>query len=740
MLATSIHNNININMNPSTSDNITVSANNITTTNTIITADTVVTAAVVATKATNSNRTVTVAEAANAIEHPYKLKLLQHIRTHKIADEINNHLKQQAQQQATTELEITNKILDEQLPSRTILVGALVDLTTMDEDKMINENKQREKNELSNKKRKMAVTSSNQATEASNTNKKARNKISQATKLKVLELKSQGMTYEAIAKQLKLKSQNSVKSIVKNQQNILRQVNPNESEVNANQTFRLREGKLPHLEKMLVQWIAIQRSKQPPLPITYDIVVSKADEFRSHVLSYLTQTIEYKAKEEQFSYLIRNYKAAKFSQGWVHAFLQRNRLGSFVMHGEGGSAPAATIEAGRADLQNELANYKLSDIYNIDELALFYGILPTRTIDFLKRKSTARGLKRDKRRVTAVLCCNADGSDKIMPLIIGRAIKPKSFVGINMANLPCKYTNSPKAWMNFSIFQKTLHDLSIRIYQSDPNRKIILLIDNAGSHIGVENLSFSNLKIKCLPPNCTSHLQPLDAGIIRATKARYRNQLLRHILNRYDLNELYAKPTVLDAIRFFAAAWKQVAIQTIKNCWRHTNILSKAQNDLLKDEVDETKVQNEEQRIIEEVKNTVQNLILNTETKTSEGIIDYITIDDNEPTENEVTAQMLALHILNNSGVETARNNDSSESDSDAQIIEPPDKPEPISKAQILDACNTISTYLLRVPSPGNGSVPMDQLQDIVEFIERMQEKALVQKNITSYFSINSVQ
>src|SRR4051794_28783513 len=93
-----------------------------------------------------------------------------------------------------------------------------------------------------------------------------------------------------------------------------------------------------------------------------------------------------------------------------------------------------------------------------------------------------------------------------------------------------------KAWMNFAIFEKTLKELSVRIYQSNSNRKVILLIDNPGSHISVENLTFNTLKIKLLPPNCTSQLQSLDAGIIRASKARDRKQSLRHILDRYDLN------------------------------------------------------------------------------------------------------------------------------------------------------------------------------------------------------------
>ena len=44
-------------------------------------------------------------------------------------------------------------------------------------------------------------------------------------------------------------------------------------------------------------------------------------------------------------------------------------------------------------------------------------------------------------------------------------------------------------------------------------RKILLLIDNAPSHIFEED-KLTNVKVAFLPPNMTSHIQPMDAGII----------------------------------------------------------------------------------------------------------------------------------------------------------------------------------------------------------------------------------
>ena len=50
------------------------------------------------------------------------------------------------------------------------------------------------------------------------------------------------------------------------------------------------------------------------------------------------------------------------------------------------------------------------------------------------------------------------------------------------------------------------------------NRNILLLADNAPTHIINETIQLSNINVHFLPPNTTSHLQPLDAGIINSFK------------------------------------------------------------------------------------------------------------------------------------------------------------------------------------------------------------------------------
>ncbi|CAG8832485.1 12162_t:CDS:1, partial [Cetraspora pellucida] len=102
---------------------------------------------------------------------------------------------------------------------------------------------------------------------------------------------------------------------------------------------------------------------------------------------------------------------------------------------------------------------------------------------------------------------------------------------------------------------------------------------NCSSH----KLDFLNLQyvdVHFLPANTTSKIQPMDAGIIMSFKRHYRRHhiawMLQQIETEYRAEDL--KMDVLQAIRYTIQAWKEVTNDTIRNCWRHTNILPKSFN------------------------------------------------------------------------------------------------------------------------------------------------------------------
>ena len=108
--------------------------------------------------------------------------------------------------------------------------------------------------------------------------------------------------------------------------------------------------------------------------------------------------------------------------------------------------------------------------------------------------------------------------EKLKPLVIGRSENPRAFKNMNKCKLPATYRWNKKAWMTSSLFEEYLNDLNHKMKKS--NRSILLLLDNATPHV---DLPLSNVKLVFYPPNCTSHIQPLDQGIIRSFKAYYKH-------------------------------------------------------------------------------------------------------------------------------------------------------------------------------------------------------------------------
>ena len=100
-------------------------------------------------------------------------------------------------------------------------------------------------------------------------------------------------------------------------------------------------------------------------------------------------------------------------------------------------------------------------------------------------------------------------------------------------------------------------------------RKVILFLDNATVHPTPLIDMYSNIKMVFLPKNTTSHLQPLDTGIIQSFKTKYRKKLMRYVIARINddltASEIGNGIDILQAITWAADSWKEVSVETIKN-------------------------------------------------------------------------------------------------------------------------------------------------------------------------------
>ena len=100
------------------------------------------------------------------------------------------------------------------------------------------------------------------------------------------------------------------------------------------------------------------------------------------------------------------------------------------------------------------------------------------------------------------------------------------------------------------------------------NRKVM---DNALCHPESLSERYSNIKVVFLPKNTTCRLHPLDAGIVRNSKLKYRKKLLKFVISRINDNvkatDIIQEVDVLKAISWIKSAWGEVLGETIVNCF-----------------------------------------------------------------------------------------------------------------------------------------------------------------------------
>jgi hypothetical protein len=269
---------------------------------------------------------------------------------------------------------------------------------------------------------------------------------------------------------------------------------------------RIRGAKYPELEEALYLWFCEMRAIQAP--IDNSMLIQKAEYFAQ----MLTDQDGLPMIDPKF----------KFSGGWIEGFRERHFITFKHLHGEGGSCEKSEIMKNREELKAITAQYLPEDIYNADEFATFYKLLPNRTLAD-KNNRDERGIKTNVERITGMVCCNSDGSDRTRLLVIHKFKNPHCFSRTRFdPNTIVDYYYNSSAWMTQQIFSSWLLKFSEYIKStSKPNRKVLLLIDNCSGHVGAQNLSnLANVQVHFLPPNTTSHLQPCDAGIIRSLKSK----------------------------------------------------------------------------------------------------------------------------------------------------------------------------------------------------------------------------
>jgi hypothetical protein len=143
------------------------------------------------------------------------------------------------------------------------------------------------------------------------------------------------------------------------------------------------------------------------------------------------------------------------SSDWLSSFKDWHGLVFKKLAGESAEVSVKSTDAWLECLPSLLEGFEPRDVYSADETGLFFNVLPDRTLVY--KGETCHGGRHTKDRLTVLLCVNSGGSDKQVPIVIGKSSKPRCFKDVK--KLPIKYYANSKAWMTTEIFCSFLHSL-----------------------------------------------------------------------------------------------------------------------------------------------------------------------------------------------------------------------------------------------------------------------------------------
>ena len=135
---------------------------------------------------------------------------------------------------------------------------------------------------------------------------------------------------------------------------------------NANVSFtpkKLKEAPFAVPGSGIMSFISLARSAE--ISVTHSIIAAKA--------IYLGDKILLKDLPEWQACVLRQFSA---SREWTDKFVNRHGLQSVALHGEAGSVDIAGVAADIAELRAKVREYKLQNIYNMDETGLILNFFP----------------------------------------------------------------------------------------------------------------------------------------------------------------------------------------------------------------------------------------------------------------------------------------------------------------------------------------------------------------------------
>lgn len=153
-----------------------------------------------------------------------------------------------------------------------------------------------------------------------------------------------------------------------------------------------------------------------------------------------------------------------------------------------------------------LQGFDPKDIYNGDEIGLFFRALPTKSLALKGEKCTGGKISKER-----LFFLSQYGGQLLKPLVIGEAARPRSFRHLHLKKLPVIWRSNRRAWMTAALMEELLNNFNSQMKE---NCHVLLFIDNATCY---PHIDLSNVKLAWFPPN-TGVTQSMDQDVIYTMK------------------------------------------------------------------------------------------------------------------------------------------------------------------------------------------------------------------------------
>ncbi|XP_026816812.1 tigger transposable element-derived protein 4-like [Rhopalosiphum maidis] len=440
---------------------------------------------------------------------------------------------------------------------------------------------------------------------------------------------------------------------------------------------RARKGKCPEVDEALSEW--------------FSLITSRGDPVSGPMLKLKAEELSQKLGNNQFI----------ASNGWLSRWKNRHEIKLKRVHDEKASANASTSNDWKVNrLKIILNDFSPDNIFNADETGLYYRATPDGSLCF--KKEVLSDSKKAMDRITVLLCVNMTGSDKRKLLVVGKSLKPRCFKNMSINKIPVHYHANKNAWMTSSIFLNWLCEWDKELQAK--SRSILLLIDNCAAH--PKNVELKNITLEFLSPNTTSLIQPLNMGIIKNLKMRYRMKLVNFILEKIEeklfdssatASQISRKINILQAIQFISESWREISCTTIMNCFAYCGFsnLVVPQSEFIE--------LNEQFLLIQNHK-------------------EFENIDENAPCfdNNEDICDVVVENILKKRKLKEGEEEDDYDGD-----IEPP-----VTTREAKKCIDLLQKFFMQ---EGNENSPSDKLEACAHFVNQIHTEQLRQQTITTF-------